>query len=113
MMFKCHCRDCQQATGGGFSPVVYVDKKTFAITKGELRHYFTPSLGFGKNRRGYCADCGSRITGGETPGGIGVTASSLDDPSWFCAKFDIFTSDAQPWDLMDPDIPKFELYPPM
>jgi hypothetical protein len=20
MMFKCHCRDCQQTTGGGFAP---------------------------------------------------------------------------------------------
>jgi len=26
---------------------------------------------------------------------------------------DIFTSDAQPWDLMDPAIPKYEKYPPL
>jgi hypothetical protein len=44
---------------------------------------------------------------------IGVLAGSLDDPSWFRPQMDIFTSDAQPWDQMDPAIPKHEKYPPM
>jgi hypothetical protein len=26
---------------------------------------------------------------------------------------DIFTSDAQPWDQMDPAIPKYDKYPPV
>jgi hypothetical protein len=26
---------------------------------------------------------------------------------------DIFVSDAQPWDQMDPAMPKFEQYPPL
>src|SRR6266513_150545 len=59
---------------------------------------------------------GSRITGGEFEGGdspwVGVLAGSLDDPSWFQPQMDIFVSDAQPWDQMDPAIPKFGQYPP-
>jgi hypothetical protein len=30
----------------------------------------------------------------------------------FQPQMDIFVSDAQPWDSMDPKLPKFEKYPP-
>ena len=43
---------------------------------------------------------------------MGVLAGSLDDPSWFQSQMDIFVSDAQPWDQIDPAMPKFEQYPP-
>src|SRR5262249_47187731 len=69
-----------------------------------------------KHRRGFCAECGSRITGGEShPEAsefVGILARSLDDPSWFKPELDFFVSDAQPWDQMDPAIPKFQDYPP-
>ena len=32
--------------------------------------------------------------------------------SRFLSQYDIFTSDAQTWDQMDPAIPKYEKYPP-
>ena len=109
-MFKCHCRDCQRATGGAFSAVVYVPAKAFTLTQGSLRYYFTPSAAGGHNKRGFCAECGSRISGGESADGIGINAGSLDDPSCFRPQMDIWTSDAQPWDQMDPKLPKFEQY---
>jgi len=112
-MLKCHCRDCQQVTGGPYAPVVYVPAETFKITKGVVRYHLTPSEAYGEHKRGFCPDCGSRLTGGESPGstGIGMTASSLDDPSWFKAQIEIWTSDAQPWDPIDPTLPKFEKHP--
>lgn len=71
----------------------------------------------GKHKRGFCSDCGSRLTGGESddrPSGfVGVTAGSLDDPSWFRPQMDFFVSDVQSWDHMDPAIPKHDLYPLM
>jgi hypothetical protein len=116
MMLKCHCRDCQHATGGGFAPAMVLPAKAFRLTKGELSYNFTPSLAGGKHKRGFCAQCGSRISGAEnqegTSGMVGVLAGSLDDPSWFHPQMDIFTSEAQPWDQMDPAIPKYEQYPP-
>jgi hypothetical protein len=117
MMFKCHCRDCQHVTGGAFVPGLLVPAAAFRLTNGQLKYHFTPSLAGGQHKRGFCADCGSRITGGESdvrPNKtfLGITAGSLDDPSWFQPQLDFFVSDAQPWDQMDAALPKFEHYPP-
>jgi hypothetical protein len=116
MMFKCHCRDCQRVTGSGFAPAILVSPKAFRLMRGQLRYHFTSSASGGKHKRGFCPECGSRITGGESDeqltGFVGVTAGSLDDPSLFKPQMDIFVSDAQPWDQMDPTIPKFEQYSP-
>lgn len=117
MMFKCHCRDCQHVTGGAFLPGLLVPAAAFRLTKGALKYHFTPSLAGEQHKRGFCADCGSRITGGESdvhPNKpfLGITAGSLDDPSWFQPQLDFFVSDAHPWDLMDAALPKFEHYPP-
>ena len=88
----------------------------FRLTRGKLQYHFTESLKRGKHKRGFCADCGSRMTGAESDAPapseiVGVVAGSLDDPSWFRPQMDIFISDAQPWDQMDPVIPKYEQYP--
>ena len=111
-MFNCHCRDCQRVTGSAFSPVVYLPAKGFKITKGTPRYYSTSSEMVGENKRGYCAECGSRLFGGATDEGQGVLASSLDDPSLFKPQTDIWTCDAQPWDPLDSSLPQFEKYPP-
>src|SRR5438270_7729772 len=47
MMFKCHCRDCQRVTGGGFVPGLLVPVSAFRLTQGQLRYHFTPSLASG------------------------------------------------------------------
>jgi hypothetical protein len=112
-MFNCHCRDCQHVSGGAYAAVLLFPLTSFALTKGELRHHFAESAAFGKNKRGFCAECGSRVSGTETQRSIGVLASSLDDPSVFRPQFDIHVADAQPWDKLDPAIGKFDRYPPM
>ena len=111
LMFRCHCRDCQRTSGGPFVAALYVPKKAFTLTKGTLQHHFTESAALGQNKRGFCADCGSRISGGETDKRIGITAGSLDDPSWFHVQVDVHMADAQPWDQPDPAVPKFDRYP--
>jgi hypothetical protein len=114
-MFNCHCRECQKITGGPYVPAVVVPAEAFRLTRGDLRYHFTPSEMMGRHKRGFCGDCGSRVTGGQSEKGtpwVGVTASSLDDPTWFRAQHDIFVTSAQPWDLLDPSRPKHERYAP-
>jgi hypothetical protein len=81
------------------------------------RYHFTQNLAGDQHKRGFCAECGSRLTGGENPEGtaenVGINVTSLDDPSWFRPQMDIFTSEAQPWDEMNPALPKFKEYPPL
>jgi hypothetical protein len=51
MMFKCHCRDCQQVTGDGFVDGLLVPASAFRLTKGQLRYHFTPSAAGGIHKR--------------------------------------------------------------
>ena len=115
MMIKCHCRDCQHITGGPYAPAVIFPAEAFKLTKGELRYHFTASLAGGKHKRGFCPECGCRMTGGESEKGspfVGVLAGSLDDPSWFQESVDMFVSDVEPWDRLSSDTPKFDQYAP-
>ena len=112
VMFNCHCRDCQKLTGSGYTPVFYVPAKAFKITKGRPKYHETKSEMIGDNVRGFCPECGSRLFGGKSDFGQGITAGSLDDPSLYKPQHEIWTSDAQPWDHMDSKSKKFEKYAP-
>ena len=112
---NCHCRDCQQAGGSPFAAVVLVPKTAVTIT-GAMKYYEVKGESGNPIQRGFCPNCGSPIFG--MPSGlpvefISIRAASLDDPSWFRPAIDIYTSSAQPWDLMNPDLPKFPKMPPM
>jgi hypothetical protein len=63
--------------------------------------------------RGFCPTCGGRVFGKTSgfPQFILITAGSLDDPSRFKPSMDFFTASAQPWDHMDPALPKFPEQP--
>ena len=65
--------------------------------------------------RGFCPACGSRLflKAEMMPDLMDIMAGSLDDPSWFQPTMDIFTASAQPWDFMNPNLPKFPNMPPM
>ena len=82
MMFKCHCRDCQRVTGGGFVAGLLVPESTFRLTKGRPRYHFTPSLAGGKHKRGFCADCGSRLTVAENRMNVPPALLELPPAVW-------------------------------
>jgi hypothetical protein len=113
LMLHCHCSDCQQSSGGPFSSFVIVPKEAFKLTKGSLRFHDSPSEAGGKTHRGFCPDCGSPIVvkADAAPKFDAIRTAGLDDPGWFKLQMDVWTSDAHPWDQMNPALPKFEKYP--
>ena len=113
MMHHCHCRDCQRSSGGPFSSFVVARKEAFRLVRGSLYFYASSSDVGGQTHRGFCRDCGSPILGklDAIPHIVAIRAASLDDPSWFSPRRDVWTSDAQPWDYMNPALPKFEKLP--
>jgi hypothetical protein len=112
--FNCHCRDCQLSSGGGFASVIGVPSDAVKIN-GEVK-YFDVTGGSGNPMsRGFCPNCGSRLFGRTAAAAsmIGIMAGSLDHPDWYRPAMDIYTSRAQPWDYMDPALPKFPQGLPM
>jgi hypothetical protein len=114
IMLHCHCRDCQRSSGGPFSSFVVVPTEAFKLLQGSPRFHPSPSEAGGMTRRGFCPDCGSpvMVKPDAVPQLVAIRTASLDDPSWFNPQVDVWTSDAHPWDQMNPALPKFEKYPP-
>ena len=109
---NCHCRDCQKATGGAYVPVLAVPADALKIT-GDVKYYDSRADSGHMFSRGFCPNCGARLFGKSSgmPAIIAITAGSLDDPSRFKPAIDFYTSSAQPWDHMNPQLPKFPKQP--
>ncbi len=109
-MGNCHCRDCQQATGSAFFPGVLFLDKELSLSQGTPKWFERLSDSGNTMRRGFCGECGSPLfLKIAERGGIAlVYASSLDDPALYKPTRDIFVSSAHTWDIMNPDLPKFD-----
>jgi hypothetical protein len=64
-------------------------------------------------RRGFCPDCGAPVVvkPDAVPWFVAIRTARQDDPSRFNPQLDVCTSDAHPWDPMNPALPKLEKYP--
>jgi hypothetical protein len=64
--------------------------------------------------RAFCGECGAPlfIQVASRSDIVGLRVGSLDDPSEFRPEAHIFVKSAQPWDHLDPDLPKYQAYPP-
>lgn len=112
---NCHCRDCQRETGSAFAPVLAVPRATFTLTNGSPRYFELTADSGRPTKRAFCANCGSNLFGepSSSPAIVTIRAGSLDDPSIFRPAQDIYTASAQPWDYMNPDLPKAPKLPQM
>jgi hypothetical protein len=111
---QCHCRDCQRQTGSAYIAAMRVPSAGFRVTQGAPRHYVSRSDGGNAVTRAFCGDCGSPIyiQVSTRPDLVGLRVGKLDDPSGFRPDADIFVKSAQPWDYMNPALPKYDTYPP-
>jgi hypothetical protein len=109
-MLNCHCRDCQVASGSAFSPTLIMTSSVVTVTKGQPAHVEKLAESGNTAKREFCSACGTPLFASSSAGVeyLGVRAASLDDPSWFKAEANVWVGSAQPWDHLDPAIPKFE-----
>ena len=107
-MGNCHCRDCQQATGSAYFPAVLVKQEDFKLEKGGPKWFERRADRGHAMLRGFCSACGSPLflINKASEGAMILFAGSLDDPSWYAPSRDIYVKSAQPWDQMDPNLPK-------
>ncbi len=111
-MGNCHCRDCQKATGTAFAAAILVPRNAVAIT-GDVKYYDVTGDSGQIISRGFCPNCGSRLFGKRAVADfLSIMAGTLDEPSGFRPAMDFYTASAQPWDYMNPDLPKFPQSPP-
>jgi len=110
----CHCRDCQHQSGGAYVAAMRVPAAGFRITKGEPKVYVSASDAGNEVMREFCPECGCPlfIRVSARPDIVGLRVGSLDEPGEFRPEADIFVKSAQPWDYMNPDLPKYQTYPP-
>lgn len=105
---NCHCRTCQKSVGAPFLAVMFVPAASLTIT-GNYKEYPTLAASGHTVYRGFCPECGSSLFGRNSaftqvrP----IAAATLDDPSIFKPEKDIWVAEAQPWDYMDPHLPKY------
>ena len=57
----CHCRDCQYASGTGFSSVIAVPTASFRLTAGEPRAFEVAAESGNVVSRKFCPNCGSPL----------------------------------------------------
>jgi hypothetical protein len=107
IMFNCHCRDCQRASGSAYAAIVVVPKAAVQM-RGELVYHKIVGSAGKAIERGFCPTCGSHVTDKleRLPNILALQAGSLDDASMYRPTMDVFTSSAQPWDHMDPKVQK-------
>ena len=107
VMVNCHCRDCQHAVGTAYAAVMVVPAAAVTL-RGEPRYFRTVGESGKAVERGFCQICGSPVTVKleRFPDAIGILAGSLDDPKLYKPGMELFTTSAQPWDLMQPDTQK-------
>ena len=112
-VMNCHCRDCQYASGGGFSTVVVVPAASFRLTKGAPTRFSVQGDSGKDITRSFCAKCGTPIFSEPQGGAFWVVkAGTLDDPGWLKLAGNLYTKSAQPWSHIDPNLLKFEAMPP-
>ena len=110
---NCHCRDCQKANGGAYTPAMFFPENAVTV-HGELKFYEHAGGSGEKLSRGFCPNCGSPILAkvGIMPGLVGIRAGTLDDTAHYQPTASIYVDRKAPWDQLLPGIVAFPEAPP-
>ncbi len=103
----CQCRQCQHISGSGHAAQFSVPATATRID-GQVSFYDQLSDSENTVSSGFCGNCGSPVFKKTTgpPELLFFHAGTLDDPSIYKPKMVIYTSSKQPWDHVDPALPR-------
>lgn len=110
--WKCHCRDCQRASGSMLCPVMYVPKESVKIS-GQAKYYEVKAESGNTVNRGFCSICGSPvfIQAELVPELLGLWAASLDEPNSFSPQVEVWTKSIQTWSCLDSGLEHYDCAP--
>lgn len=102
----CHCRDCQRATGSGFTTFCMVPAEAVELSGTPRGHTVQGESGRDVTRY-FCAECGSQLWSevAVMPDFYFVKVASLDDSSWVAPGSTFWADSAQPWAPPVPGVP--------
>lgn len=109
----CHCLDCKKASGGEAAVFFAIPADDFTLDSGELTAFAYIADSGGHLDRNLCVTCGARLyTSNLTtfPGAVFVQLGSLEDPTGFAPKLEMFVKRRLPW-VKPLDLPQFESMP--
>ena len=92
--------------------VIWVPSEAIQV-KGELEFHPFKAASGRELKRGFCPQCGANVLkrSTEVTAMTQIVAPSLDDPSLFKPTAELWTSSAQPWDLIDRSLMVFDGQP--
>lgn len=112
-VYACHCSGCQKQTASTFALGLWANRDDFRISQGAPRQY-RRTADSGREIIGHlCGDCGSRIyhESPANPARINLKPGTLDETDWLVPVGHVWTSKAQPWFMIDPELVNYETQP--
>jgi hypothetical protein len=103
----CHCSMCQKSSGQPAEITVFIKSGSLKYVKGLPKFFVSSAYG----KRGFCADCGSRLvwqaTDVDDDWTTNLDVGSLDNPAEVKVACHIYTDTQLPWFDICQGLPKF------
>ena len=110
---NCHCRQCQQQTGGTSVVNAFIESERFELLSGDLCKHTLRAGSGGPHGIVRCAACGIALYS-EYPRfaglGIGFRVGTLDEPGSLTPDAVIYVGEKMPWVTLPDDLPHFDAY---
>ncbi len=103
----CQCRQCQRISGSGYAAQFAVSTEATTL-QGDVKFHMLTADDGNTVSSGFCPNCGSPIlkkTSGY-PQYLFFHAATLDDPSVYKPQMVVYSESKQPWDHVDPSLPR-------
>ena len=110
----CYCSVCQRLAGGGPNYALLLSPFEISVIEGKTSVFRSAGGSGAMVERHFCGNCGAHLfgQGGAYADTLRIKAGSLDNPSLFQPMAQLWTSSAQSWHHLNPNLQTFERNPP-